>query len=148
MPRRLRRLIRPIPASQAPLRRHVQPARCPERLAAPDGRYRFSNIKAFGTAESSSEIRRGLTLKKVEKPVILPFDRANRGTYIPRPRRPMALVLRAVFRLWQNGISPLAGLFDIVIRGRGTWAAARSQLGRKFEHIKSSIPNARVLQQR
>ena len=36
------------------------------------------------------------------------------------------LVLRAVFRLWQNEGSPLAGLFDIVIRGRGTWAAARS----------------------
>jgi len=56
------------------------------------------------------------------------------------------LVLRAVFRLWQNEGSPLAGLFDIVIRGRGTWAAARSQLKRKLGRNQSSYPNARVLQ--
>jgi len=35
--------------------------------------------------------------------------------------------LRAVFCLWRDLISyPVQGLFDIVILGRGTWAAARS----------------------
>ena len=37
--------------------------------------------------------------------------------------------LRAVFCLWNELVSnPVQGLFDIVILGRGTWAAARSQL--------------------
>jgi hypothetical protein len=39
------------------------------------------------------------------------------------------------------------GLFDIVIRGRGTWAAARRHVqSASFGLNESSHPNARVLQ--
>jgi hypothetical protein len=37
-------------------------------------------------------------------------------------------VLRTALLLWQDENSRQVGLFDIVIRGRGTWAAARSPL--------------------
>jgi hypothetical protein len=40
-------------------------------------------------------------------------------------------VLRAVPVSGRMEVRLEAGLFDIVIRGRGTWAAARSQLRRK-----------------
>jgi len=55
-----------------------------------------------------------------------PFDRVKTRAYTPRPRRPLGTVLRAVLLLWHDENSRLKALFDIVIRGRGTWAAARS----------------------
>jgi len=46
--------------------------------------------------------------------------------YTPRPRRTQANCLRSALFLTEDGHSPFpAGLFDIVIEGRGTWAAAR-----------------------
>jgi hypothetical protein len=57
----------------------------------------------------------------------LPFDTLGPPAYIPRPRRPPGLILRAALFLWHNESSCQRRLFDIVIRGRGTWAAARSR---------------------
>src|SRR6201984_3306581 len=46
--------------------------------------------------------------------------------YTTRPRRTQANCLRSALFLTEDGHSPFpAGLFDIVIEGRGTWAAAR-----------------------
>ena len=70
------------------------------------------------------------------------------------------MVLRAVLLLWQDEKSRRETLFDIVIRGRGTWAAARSPAWPKgqankieffssrssVKHGKSNVrPKGRVL---
>ena len=47
--------------------------------------------------------------------------------------------LRAVPVSGRMEVRPKAGLFDIVIRGRGTWAAARSQPGCKLRHINRAF---------
>jgi hypothetical protein len=59
----------------------------------------------------------------------LAFDTGTAHAYISRPRRPRRYLLRPVLLLWHDEISRRAALFDIVIRGRGTWAAVRSQPG-------------------
>src|SRR5262245_7373930 len=64
--------------------------------------------------------------KKMQKSRDFPFDRVKTRAYIRRPRRPLGTVLRAALLLWHDGSSRPRVLFDIVIRGRGTWAAARS----------------------
>ena len=54
---------------------------------------------------------------------ILPFDSSKEPPYIPAPRRRAADAAPAK-RLRRNGFFVLvSGLFDIVIEGRGTWAA-------------------------
>jgi len=55
------------------------------------------------------------------------IDRAHAARGVP--------ILRAVSRLWHSESSCRRQLFDIVIRGRGTWAAARSQAREKSRAV-------------
>jgi hypothetical protein len=74
------------------------------------------------------------------------FDLAMSHAYISRPRR-FATVsfLRVVLLLWHDESSRRTALFDIVIRGRGTWAAVRSLLP-GFDRAIQDRALARVLQ--
>jgi hypothetical protein len=64
--------------------------------------------------------------EKYEISVLLPFDRPEAPAYTPRPRRTRVTNSRTAFvskKVAQAAVSKR--LFDIVITGRGTWAAAR-----------------------
>jgi hypothetical protein len=56
---------------------------------------------------------------------VLAFDSRSVPPYKPPPRRRAADAAADEKRLRRNGFLFSIGLFDIVIEGRGTWAAAR-----------------------
>jgi hypothetical protein len=79
--------------------------------------------------------------KKTATRGCLPFDTPEPPPYIPAPRRPRGQ--QACGRRRFSGIMKVRAegrLFDIVIRGRGTWAAARSRpVGENPRANQSSI---------
>jgi hypothetical protein len=91
--------------------------------------------------------------KKSPKTRLFLFDLVKPPPYNPRPRCFAALAPKWCFSLILDVKVVCETLFDIVIIGRGTWAAARYATcvkGQTLTHKQSSsdVMNARVLLQK
>jgi len=83
-------------------------------------------MRAFAYAATATARLREPAHKKAKISAIWCLTEQNHAPIYAAHAASKTTVLRAAALLWQDENSRQVELFDIVIRGRGTWATARS----------------------